>query len=120
MSPRRFLPLLALPCIALAMPLMAQTKGSHEISLDTLKQVTQVLSSDAFEGRAPTTPAEEKTTAYIVDRFKAAGLKPGNKGSWFQEVPLVELTASNVTPLVFTGGKSPISLAYRTDMVIAT
>ena len=25
--------------------------------------------------------------------MKAAGLKPGNKGSWFQDVPLVEITA---------------------------
>lgn len=90
------------------------------LSLDTLKTVDQTLSSDAFEGRAPTTPGEAKTLAYIVDRFKAAGLKPGNNGSWFQEVPVVEMNASNVSPLTFTGGKAPLSLAYRSDMVIAT
>ena len=96
----------------------AQTKPA--ISVDTLKTVTKELSSDTYEGRAPTTPAEEKTVAYIVDRFKAAGLKPGNGGSWFQNVPMVEITGRNVAPLSFTGGKTPISLAYRTDMVAGT
>ncbi|MFA6117673.1 MAG: M28 family peptidase [Sphingomonas sp.] len=91
-----------------------------EIPLQTLKDVTKTLSSDDFEGRAPATPAEDKTTAYIVERFKAAGLKPGNKGAWFQDVPLVEITGQDVSPLTFTGGKTPVSLAYRTDMVIAT
>ena len=90
------------------------------ISVETLKTVTQTLSSDAFEGRAPATPAEDKTTAYIVERFKQAGLKPGNKGSWYQNVPLVEITAGNVTPLTFTGGKAPVSAEYRKDLVIAT
>ncbi|MEO5866109.1 MAG: M28 family metallopeptidase [Sphingomonas sp.] len=90
------------------------------ISVQTLKEVDKTLSSDAYEGRKPTTPAEEKTTAYIVERFKAAGLKPGNNGSWFQPVPLVQITASNVTPLTFTGGKAPVSMAYRTEAVVAT
>ncbi|MBP2278927.1 M28 family metallopeptidase [Sphingomonas echinoides] len=90
------------------------------ISVETLKDVTKTLSSDAFEGRKPTTAGETKATDYIVERFKAAGLKPGNNGGWFQDVPLVELTAKNVTPLSFSGGKAPVSLAYRSDVVIAS
>jgi Zn-dependent M28 family amino/carboxypeptidase len=112
---RRYLPLLAL----LAAPAVAQTVDAG-ISVQTLKDVTRTLSSDAFEGRKPTTPAEEKTTAYIVERMKAAGLKPGNNGSWFQDVPLVELNAQNVTPFTFTGGKTPVSLTYGSDMVLHT
>ena len=103
----------------LAVPAAAQNAPSP-INLETLKTVTRDLSADAFEGRAPATPAEAKTTAYIADRFKAAGLQPGNKGSWFQDVPLVQLTYGNVSPMTFTGGKAPVSLAYRTDMVVAT
>ncbi|RYE03518.1 MAG: M28 family peptidase [Sphingomonadales bacterium] len=102
------------------MLLASGTAAAQDISLDTLKDVTKTLSSDEFEGRAPTTPGEEKTLAYIVKRFEQAGLKPGNKGSWFQDVPLVELTAKNVSNLVFSGGKTPVSLAYRTDVVINT
>ena len=90
-----------------------------QISLDTLKTVTQQLSTDDFEGRAPTTAGEEKTTALIADRFQRAGLQPGNKGSWFQNVPLVETTATP-TPIRITGGKAPLTFNYRTDMVANT
>jgi Zn-dependent M28 family amino/carboxypeptidase len=110
----------ALFLLSAAVVLTAAAPDAPEIPLQTLKDVTKTLSSDDFEGRAPATPAEDKTTAYIVERFKAAGLKPGNNGSWFQDVPLVEITGQDVSPLTFTGGKTPISLAYRTDMVIAT
>ncbi len=110
---------ICLPLIALvAMPASAQTAPA--ISVETLKTVDKTLSSDAYEGRAPTTPAEDRTVAYIVDRMKAAGLKPGVHGGWTQDVPMVQITASNVAPLTFTGGKTPISLAYRTQMVAGT
>ncbi|MEG3177009.1 M28 family metallopeptidase [Sphingomonas sp. RB3P16] len=102
------------PSVALAQA------SSPAIAVQTLNDVTKTLSSDAFEGRKPTTAAEAKTTDYIVERFKAAGLKPGNDGSWFQAVPLVELTAQGVTPLSFSGGKSPVALTYRSDVVLAT
>ncbi len=98
----------------------ASAQTTPAISVETLKTVTQVLSSDAYEGRAPTTPAEAKTVAYIVERMKAAGLKPGNKGAWTQDVPMVQITADNVQPYVFTGGKAPVSLNFRTDMVAGT
>jgi Zn-dependent M28 family amino/carboxypeptidase len=101
-------------------PAVAQDAPKPPISVETLKTVTQTLSSDAYEGRAPATPAENKTAAYIVERFEQAGLKPGNNGKWFQNVPLVEITASNVTPLTITGGKAPVAAEYRKDLVIAT
>lgn len=116
---RPLLPFAALPAaFCLALPAWSQT--APDISVDTLKDVTKTISSDAFEGRAPTTPAEDKTIAYIIARFEKAGLKPGNHGSWVQEVPLVEITAENVSALTFTGGKAPVSLDYRKDMVVAT
>ena len=118
----RAIPTLALTLglLTAANPVLAQNGPLPTISVETLKDVTKTLSSDAFEGRKPTTAGEAKATDYIVERFKAAGLKPGNDGKWFQDVPLVELTAKNVTPLSFTGGKAPVSLAYRSDVVIAT
>ena len=90
--------------------------AAPQISVDALKTVTQQLSSDEFEGRAPTTAGEQKTIALIADRFRAAGLQPGNKGSWFQQVGLVE---TNATPsaLRISGGKAPLSFGDRTDMV---
>lgn len=88
-----------------------------ELSLATLQEVTKELSSDAYEGRAPGTPGEEKTVAYIIKKYEEAGLKPGNNGKWTQDVPLVEITAKNATPLTFTGGKAPVTAQYAKDYV---
>ena len=82
--------------------------------------MTRTLSSDAFEGRAPTTLGEMKTLSFIVDRFVRAGLKPGNNGSWFQDVPMVEIASTPSAMRFATDGKPPLTLAYRTDMVVGT
>lgn len=88
-----------------------------ELSLATLQEVTKELSSDAYEGRSPGTPGEEKTVAYLIRKYEEAGLKPGNNGKWTQDVPLVEITATNATPLTFTGGKAPVTAQYAKDYV---
>ena len=115
MTRRLAAPMLAL--LASACATSPQTRTAvPAISLDTLKTVTQTLSSDAFEGRAPTTPGEEKTVALIADRFRRAGLQPGNGNSWTQDVPLIE-TIATPSALTVTGGAKPLTFAYRTDMV---
>ena len=107
------------PALLTATAAIAQTPAAP-ISEQTLKDVTKELSSDAYEGRAPGTAGEEKTVAYLAKRFAAAGLKPGNKGSWYQDVPLAEITAQNVSPLVFRGAGEPISLQYGPQMVVGS
>ncbi len=90
------------------------------LSEATMKDVTRILSSDAFEGRTPGTPGEEKTIALMIERFTAAGLKPGNGDSWLQEVPLVEITGKDYAPLTIAGKGAPISLDFAKDWVGVT
>jgi len=85
-----------------------------------VKEVTRTLSDDSFDGRAPTTPGEDKTVAYIADRFAKVGLKPGNGASWYQDVPMVETTTDPAVTLHVSGGKGAIDFAYKTDMVVGT
>ncbi|MBR2268263.1 M28 family metallopeptidase [Sphingobium sp.] len=105
------------PAVALAAP---AAKSDATPSIDMMKRLVKELSSDAYEGRAPGTVGEEKTLALLTAEFEKLGLKPGNKGSWFQDVPLVEITAKNVSALSFTGGKAPITATYGPEMVIGT
>jgi len=91
-----------------------------QLSEATMKDVTRILSSDAFEGRMPGTPGEEKTIALMIERFKAAGLKPGNGDSWLQEVPLVEITGRDYAPLTITGMGAPLSFDFARDWVGVT
>ncbi|MCH7807053.1 MAG: M28 family peptidase [Proteobacteria bacterium] len=94
--------------------------GTNTINAADLANHIETLSSDEFEGRAPSSPGEEKTVAYIAEYFNAYGLRPGNGESYFQEVPLVDITASADQQLVITGPDVSINLRYADDYVAGT
>ena len=95
---------LALSAPAVAKPVPVPNVAPVALNQQGLEDMVRTLASDAVEGRAPSTAGEDKTVAYLIDRFKAAGLQPGNKGSWTQDVPTVEITAQNMAGLAVTGG----------------
>ena len=63
----------------------------------------QILASDEFEGRAPSSPGEEATVNFLQAEFAALGLEPGNGDSFFQDVPLVAITTTPNTTLSISG-----------------
>jgi Zn-dependent M28 family amino/carboxypeptidase len=82
-----------------------------------LSRHIQALSSDEFQGRKPFTIGEEKTIEYIRNEYMNMGLKPGNNGSYYQEVPMVEITG-NPQPVMMVKGKGvQISLNINSDFV---
>jgi Zn-dependent M28 family amino/carboxypeptidase len=93
---------------------------SAEIDETGYRDAVRVLASDDFEGRAPGTPGEDKTVAYLVSQFRKLGLKPGNADSYLQPVPLVEIRDGPGTALVVAGHGTTKSLEYARDMVIWT
>ena len=109
--------LLALSLSAALNPALAHKPVVPDVDPQRLSQDVKVLSSDEFEGRAPGTEGERRTLAYIAERFAAAGLQPGNAGSWFQDVPLVEIATRNPQPLVIGGPAAQIEFAYGADWV---
>ena len=90
------------------------------LSTDELAHDVKILSSDEFEGRFPASPGEEKTINFLKAEFEKVGLKPGNGDSFFQEVPLVEITAIPQTNLVITGGAKALEFAFEDDFVGVT
>ncbi|RZA18768.1 MAG: M20/M25/M40 family metallo-hydrolase [Lysobacteraceae bacterium] len=80
----------------------------------------QQLSSDAFGGRGPGTPGEEKSVEYIKAQFARIGLQPGNGGEWFQTVPMVETTADESAALTLAAGGAAQVLKFGSDMVVGT
>lgn len=91
-----------------------------EISAADFAAHVQQLASDAFGGRGPGTEGEQKTVEYIKDQFARIGLQPGNGGSWYQTVPMVETTADPAATLDFRIGPQQQVLAFGKDMVIGT
>ncbi len=88
-----------------------------DLSVGTMKEVVKTLSSDEFEGRMPGSPGEEKTVAYLTEKFEAVGLQPGNNGSWVQNVPLVEITGYDYAPLAISGNKADFTLDFGSEWV---
>ena len=72
-----------------------QTIPIPEFDKATLAENIKILSSDEFEGRAPSSPGEEKTIQFLETQFKNLGTVPGNGSSYFQKVPLLSISAAS-------------------------
>ncbi len=66
---------------------------------DKMRERVKRLSADDFEGRGPGTAGGRMAAQYIADQLKAAGVNPGNKDSYFQNVKLVGVKADPNTVL---------------------
>ena len=79
--------------VLLASASFAQRPADPPVTPADMMRHIERLASDEFEGRAPGTPGEQRTTGYIVEQLRARGLEPaGENGSWLQPVALVERT----------------------------
>ena len=98
--------LLAAALGAVAAAAAAQSSGP--IDPAEMSATVKVLASDAFQGRAPGTPGEAKTVAYLIDRLRALKLQPGGPGgAWTQSVPLVRTHVSG--PVSVSVGGRPLA-----------
>jgi Zn-dependent M28 family amino/carboxypeptidase len=90
------------------------------------------LSADDFEGRGPGTEGGKRAAQYIADEMKAAGLRPANGRSYFQNVGLIGLKADPNTRLqvgnesykfgddfVATTGAQKADVSIDADLVFA-
>jgi Zn-dependent M28 family amino/carboxypeptidase len=79
-------------------------QAAQSLRADDILSHIKVLASDAFEGRGPGTPGEDRSVAYLIEQFKALGLKPGNPdGTYIQEVPLVGFQATSTSGAIHVG-----------------
>ncbi|HEX5581752.1 MAG TPA: M28 family metallopeptidase [Gemmatimonadaceae bacterium] len=141
LNPSRVLPLAALVAAAAAVACSGGTSASGEagvapfpdssaaaqpvaqaaeaITAAELLAHVRALSADSMEGRAPGTPGEVKTVAYLTRQFQEAGLQPGNPdGTWVQNVDMIGYS-SHPTARVTVGGK-PIPLSFPDDFVASS
>jgi len=85
-----------------------------------LEAMVKVLASDAFEGRAPGTPGEDKTIAYLIEQFQAIGIQPGGPdGQWTQAVPMMR-TFLESPQLAFTYPQGQLQLVQGENIEVST
>lgn len=85
------------------------------LNTDELIHDVKILSSDEFEGRFPASPGEEKTVNFLKKEFEKAGLQPGNGDSFFQEVPLVEITSVPQTNLIVASEDKTLEFSFKDE-----
>ena len=89
--------LLAAAALAVAAPVFAAQYPGHpkttpDITAADLSARDKAISDDAFEGRGPGTVNGEAAAQWIADELKRIGIAPANHGSYFQDVPAVNIT----------------------------
>jgi len=92
-------------------------RASEVISVEGFGKYVKELGSDAYMGRKPFTEGEEKTLGYLEQEFRKLGLEPGNNGSFYQDVPMVQVTVDPSNTMDFSVRGSKFSLNYRDDWV---
>jgi len=99
---------------------LSASAQKDNLSAASYTSYVKTLASDAFEGRKPFTRSETKTINYLEQQFKALGLQPGNKGSYFQPVPMVAITTNPAAKMAITGPDSNLELEGLKDYVLWT
>ena len=94
--------------------------GLSSLNLDSLTRHIIVLSSDSFQGRRPFTEGEIKTVNYLKQSFAGMGIEPGNDNSYFQDVPMVEITSDCDPTMEVQSPRGKILLKKMDDYVIRT
>lgn len=85
----------------------------NEVSESAITEHISVLASDEFGGRAPASEGEKLTLDYLSTQLTAVGFTPGNGDSFYQQVDLMQITASPKMTLTMGGN----SFQYKENMV---
>ena len=113
MRPRLIVAILSLLAVGAA--------PAPSVDMKRMSEITRVLASDDFQGRAPGTPGEAKTIPYLIEQFKAAGLEPaGENGGWTQTVPMIHTQLKAPMSLSVRQGGQTVSLNDPDDLYLGT
>ena len=110
--------LLTLSTLAAQTPTLPELQtAAATMAPDNLLRHIRELSSDAYGGRFPGSPGEEKSVAYILSQIKAIGLQPGApNGGFVQAVPLIGTRSRG--EIAIKDGDNKVSMAGVRDFVV--
>jgi Zn-dependent M28 family amino/carboxypeptidase len=104
---------------ALQFPGHAETHA--EITPEDFMGRVKALSDDAFEGRGPGTMRGEAAADWVAAEMTRIGLKPGNNGSYFQNVPAVAIALDpSTSSFKITGPDGPKRLKFAEEVAYWT
>jgi Zn-dependent M28 family amino/carboxypeptidase len=92
-------------------------QAASHIQAENMAAYIEVMGSDRFMGRKPFTRGEELSLEYLGETFQELGLEPAWQGSYFQEVPLMEVAVTPDPEMTFAMPSGVLTLAYVSDFV---
>jgi Zn-dependent M28 family amino/carboxypeptidase len=102
-------------------PANGKQSSSPQVSTARMSEMSRVLASSEFQGRAPGTSGEDKTIPYLIDQFRAAGLEPaGENGGWTQTVPMIHTKVRAPVTLLVTQTGQTVPLHFPDDIYLGT
>lgn len=93
-------------------------RGENSINIKDMENYIRSLASDDFMGRQPFTPGEKKTIDYLAEQLKQIGYEPAFGDSYFQEVPMVEISSEVQGKAIIKNGKNQITLSAPDDIAV--
>jgi len=111
--------LIAAAALYLVSPIgLAETTA---IEADKLSSIVQTLASDAFEGRAPGTPGEDKTVEFLIKEMTDLGIAPGGEDNgWTQAVPMMRTVVASPISMTVDSPFGPLVLEQGISVSIDT
>lgn len=116
---RLILPIIT--CILLAAACTGESslrRAADTITAEELRDYTETLGSDSFMGRKPFTGGETITVEYLAAELEKIGFEPAFGDSWFQNVPMVEITSRVSGKVTVTAGREKIELTAPEDIAV--
>lgn len=93
-------------------------KAAATITAEELREYTMTLGSDSFMGRKPFTEGETITVNYLAEELGKIGFEPLFGDSWFQSVPMVEISTVVTGPVTIQTGNGSLTLSAPDDIAI--
>ena len=92
------------------------TAAMQGVSADRIAAHTRFLADDLLEGRGPGTRGGQLAAKYMATQFALLGLMPaGDAGTFFQRVPMVNITARPESTFALSTGGTVTTLTGGTD-----
>jgi len=95
--------------------------ASDKITEEFIREIIAEISSDAYEGRGPSSAGDVKARQYLAGRMADLGLLPGAAdGSWEQAFDLVGVNTHQPNTWTFEGADNLLTIKQWDDFIISS
>jgi len=99
----------------------AAEDASNRITEEFIREIIAEISSDAYEGRGPSSAGDVKARQYLAGRMADLGLLPGAAdGSWEQSFDLVGVNTHQPNTWTFEGAENSLTIKQWDDFIISS